>query len=132
MSLTQRALSAGLSTLIGLFVLFVVAPNAWAQDRHVIDRSAVQRAVTAKAQADDADRAVLLHAVHSAEAQAVAERFGLTLTRVDDAVATLSPMEVHALVGPARAAASAEGGNTIVISTTTLLLLLILIVLIVR
>jgi hypothetical protein len=129
MSLTHRALAIGLSTFIGLFV---VAPNTWAQDRHVIDRSAVQRAVSAKARADDADRAAVLRAVHSPEAQAVAERFGLTLTRVDDAVATLSPAEVHALAGPARAATSSSGGNTIVISTTTLLLLLILVVLIVR
>jgi hypothetical protein len=129
MSLTHRLLAVGLSAFIGPFV---TAPNAWAQDRHVIDRSAVQAAVTAKAHADDADRTALLRAVHYPEAQAVADRFGLTLTRVDDAVATLSPAEVHALVGPARAATSAPGGDPIVISTTTLLLLLILIVLIVR
>jgi hypothetical protein len=129
MSLTHRLLAVGLSAFIGLFV---AAPNAWAQDCHVIDRSAVHAAVTAKAHADDADRAVLLHALHSPEAQAVADRFGLTLTRVDDAVGTLSPAEVHALVGPAQAATSTSGGDPIVISTTTLLLLLILIVLIVR
>jgi hypothetical protein len=132
MSLTHRTLAVCLSTFLGLFVVFFFAPNAWAQDRHVIDRSAVQRAVSAKAQADEADRAALLRAVHSPEAQAVAERFGLTLTRVDDAVATMSPAEVHALVGPALAATSSSGGNTIVISTTTLLLLLILVVLLVH
>ena len=129
MPLTHRLLAIGLTACTGLFV---VAPNVWAQERHVVDRSAMKTAVTAKAHADDADRAVIRDAVHSPEAQAMADRFGLTLTRVDDAVATLSPAEVHALAGPARAVKTAAGGDEIDISMTTLLLFLILIVLLIR
>jgi hypothetical protein len=129
MSLTHRLLAVGLTVCTALFV---VAPNAWAQERHVVDRSAMRAAVTAKAQADDADRAALRGALHTPAAQAVADRFGLNLTRAEDAVATLSPTEAHALAGPARSVSSTSGGDSIVISTTTLLLLLILIVLIVR
>jgi hypothetical protein len=129
MPLTHRLLAASLTACLGLFV---VAPNAWAQDRHIVDRSAMKAAVSAKANVDDADRAVVRNALHTPAAQAVADRFGLSLTRADDAVATMSPAEVHALVGPARAATAASGGDAIIISTTTLLLLLILIVLIVR
>jgi len=129
MHLTHRLLAVGLTASTALFV---VAPNAWAQERHVVDRSAMKAAVTAKASADDADRAIVREALHTSEARAVADRFGLNLTRADDAVATLSPAEVHALAGPARTVSTASGGDAIVISTTTLLLLLILIVLIVR
>lgn len=129
MNLTHRLLALGLTASTALFV---VAPNAWAQERHVVDRSAMKAAVTAKAQTDAADRAAVREAVHTPEAQAVADRFGLNLTRVDDAIATMSPEEIHALAGPARSVSAASGGDTIVVSTTTLLLLLILIVLIVR
>jgi hypothetical protein len=130
MHLTHRLLAVGLAACTALFV---VAPNAWAQERHVVDRSAMTAAVTAKAQADEADRAAVREAVHTPEAQAVADRFGLNLTHVDDAISTMSPTEIHALAGPARTVStSASGGDAIVISTTTLLLLLILIVLIVR
>ena len=130
MHVTHRLLAVGLAACTALFV---IAPNAWAQERHVVDRSAMKAAVTAKAQADDADRAAVREAVHTPEAQAVADRFGLSLTRADDAIATMSPAEIHALAGPARdVTTAASGGDAIVISTTTLLLLLILIVLIVR
>jgi hypothetical protein len=130
MHLTHRLLAVCLTASTALFV---VAPNVWAQERHVVDRSAMKAAVTAKANADDADRAAVRDAVHTPEAQAVADRFGLNLTHVDDAIATLSPAEIHALAGPARTVSTApSGGDAIVISTTTLLLLLILIVLIVR
>jgi hypothetical protein len=129
MSLTRRLLAVSLTACTALFV---VAPHAWAQERHVVDRSAMTAAVTAKAQADDADRAIVREALHTPQARAVADQFGLNLTRAEDAVATLSPTEVHALVSPARAVSNTPGGDAIIISTTTLLLVLILIVLIVK
>jgi hypothetical protein len=129
MLLTHRLVAVGLAACTGLFV---AAPNAWAQERHIVDRSAIHAAVSAKAQVEDADRAVVREALHTPKAQAVADRFGLNLTRADDAVATLSPAEVHALVPPARVVTAAAGGDEIDISVTTLLLLLILLVLIMR
>jgi hypothetical protein len=50
MSLTHRLLAVGLTACTALLV---VAPNAWAQERHVVDRSAMKAAVAAKAHADD-------------------------------------------------------------------------------
>jgi hypothetical protein len=129
MPLNHRLLAVGLTAFIGLFV---VAPNAWAQERHVVDQSAMKAAVTAKAHADDADRTVVHKALHSPEAQAVADRFGFDLRRADDAVATMSPAELHAIVPAARVVTETSGGDEIDISVTTLLLFLILIVLIVR
>jgi hypothetical protein len=63
----------------------------------------------------------------------MASNLGLTPSRVDAAVATMSPSELHSAVAPAALAASAEaGGDVVVLSVTTLLLILILVVLIAK
>lgn len=113
---------------------FSAAATTHAQERrHVVDRPALRAAVTQKVTAETADRAAILNAMHQPQAQTLAASLGLTPTRVDDAVATLSASEVTALAPSARGAAVAQaGGSTIVISATTLLLLLILLVLIVH
>ena len=120
---------------ITMAVVLVAAPNVLAQERHVVDRAAMQAAVAAKVSSAASDRSAVLDAVHQPEAKDIAQRLGLDLTRVDDAVAALSPSELKELAGPARAAAEARtqsGGDAIVISITTLLLILILVVLLVK
>src|SRR5215831_17915029 len=100
-------------------VALFAAPRVWAQERHVVDRAAMQTAVAAKVSSEASDRKAVLEAVHQPEAKQIAERLGLDLTRVDDAVAALSPSEVKELAGPARTAAAARteaGGDAIVIS----------------
>lgn len=128
---SPRVVALAVTMAVALFA----APRVWAQERHVVDRAAMRSAVAAKISADAADRAAVLDAVHQPEAKQIADRLGLDLTRVDDAVATLSPSELKELAGPARAAAEARtqaGGDAIVISITTLLLILILVVLLVK
>jgi hypothetical protein len=113
----------------------VVVP-AFAQDQsssHIVNRPALQTAIADKVAHDAADRATVLKAAHLPSVQAMADRFGLTPTRVDAAVATMSASELQAAVGPAQLAASADaGGDVVVLSVTTLLLILILLVLIVK
>jgi hypothetical protein len=129
MSVKQRVLAVTVALVLGLFA----AAPAFAQEHHIVDRTAMQTAVGQKLATDAADRAVVLNAVHQPEAQSLAAGLGLTPSRLDAAVATMSPSELHEIVAPARLAAAAEaGGDVIVISVTTLLLLLILLVLIVR
>jgi hypothetical protein len=129
MRLRPRIWALILTTALG----FSAAATIHAQERHIVDRPALQAAVTQKAAVEAADRAAILNAMHQPQAQTLAASLGLTPTRVDDAVATLSASEVTALANPARAATVAEaGGDTIVISVTTLLLLLILLVLLVK
>jgi hypothetical protein len=112
---------------------FFAATTIHAQGRHIVDRPALQAPVTQKVTLESADRAAILNAMHQPQAQTLAASLGLTPTRVDDAVATLSASEVTALASPARLATVAQaGGDTIVISVTTLLLLLILLVLIIK
>jgi hypothetical protein len=100
--------------------------------RHVVDSTALEAAVHQKITAEAADRNAIRTAVHQPEAQAVAKRLGLTPTRVDDAVQTMSPAEVAALAPTARMANDPQAGGDITISVTVLLLLLILLVLIVK
>lgn len=118
--------------LIAAFALSI-APMALAQERHVVDRSAMQSAVISKLASEAADRAAILTALHRPEAKTVAGQLGLDLTRMDDAVATMTPSELAQLATPAREVNSdPAGGDVVVISVTVLLLLLILIVLIVK
>jgi hypothetical protein len=93
---------------ITMAVVLVAAPNVLAQERHVVDRAAMQAAVAAKVSSEASDRGAVLDAVHQPEAKDIAQRLGLDLTRVDDAVAALSPSELKELAGPARAAAEAR------------------------
>ena len=129
MRLRQHVWALTLTTALG----FCPVATIHAQERHIIDQPTLQAAVTQKVAHEAADRAAILNAMHQPQAQTLAASLGLTPTRVDDAVATLSASEVTALANPARVAAVAQaGGDVIVISVTTLLLLLILLVLIVR
>ena len=121
--------------VLGVAIALFAAQTVFAQERHVVDRSDMKAAVVAKASTAASDRAAVLDAVHQPEATQIAQRLGLDLARVDDAVATLSPSELKDLAGPARAAAEARtqpGGDYVVISITTLLLILILVVLLLK
>ncbi len=114
-------------------IALVIAPVASAQDRHVVDRSAMQSAVTAKLANEAAQREAILTALHRPEAKTVANQLGLDLSRMEDAIPTLTPSELAQLATPAREVNDNKvGGDTIVISVTVLLLLLILIVLLVK
>ena len=128
MHLSHKLLPAGLVIVVGL----LVTPRADAQERHVVDQSAMQAAVTAKANADEADRAVVLDALARPEAQQVADKLGLNLTQVKDAVRTLDAHDMATLATPARAAVGQSGGDVVVISMTTLLLLIIIFLLLTR
>jgi hypothetical protein len=132
MSLSQRIVAVCVAGTLGL----AIAAPAFAQQqqpRHVVDQSALQTAVADKVAHDAADRALVLKAFHQPRVEAMASNLGLTPSRVDAAVATMSPSELHSAVAPAALAASAEaGGDVVVLSVTTLLLILILVVLIAK
>jgi len=106
-----------------------------AQSAHVADSAVLQQAIQDKITSSASDRAVVAQALQSSEAQAVADRFGLDLTRAQSGVATLDDATLAQLASSARAAnVELSGGhsNTVVISTTTLLLVLIVVILLVR
>ena len=107
---------------------------AWAQSPHIADAAAMTQAMERKVSAETADRGIVSRVLQSPEAREVANRFGLDLTRAEEAASMLQGDELARAATSARAAdeALSGGSQTIVISTTALLLVLILIVLIVR
>ena len=124
------AIAVGFFSIAPAYAQTPAPPPAAA--RHVVGSSALRAAVQQKVAADTADRDSILTAVHRTEARDVARRLGLTPTRLDDAVQTMSAAEVAALAPTARMANDAQAGGDISISLTALLLLLILLVLVVK
>jgi hypothetical protein len=119
---------------LALAVTVALVPrSASAQERHIVDRPALQTAVSSKVATDSANRDAVLAVLHQPKAESMAAELGLKPSQVDDAVATMSAAEVATLASPARVASSAPaGGDSITISLTALLLLAILLVLIVK
>ena len=105
-----------------------------AQQRHVVDPSTMRQAIADQAAKDQQNRDALLGAMRRSDVRDMAGKLGLSVTRAEDAVATLDSVELASLASTVTAAdpALAGGANTIVISTTTLLLVIIIIILIVN
>jgi hypothetical protein len=122
------------TTVVTLVVSsFLWSSPALAQQRHVVDLAVMHQAVADQAATDQQNRNVVLSVLHRAEVQDLAGRLGLSVTRAENAVPTLSSAELARLAGPASMAdAQLAGGDTIVISVTTLLLIIILVVLLTR
>jgi hypothetical protein len=106
---------------------------AFAQDRHVVDLSAMRQAIASQAATDQSNRDAVLGVLHRSEARELATRLGLDLTRAEGALSTLTSADLARLAGPARAAqAQLSGGDQIVMSLTTLLIIIIVVLLIAR
>ena len=120
-------------------IALVVASLLWnsaamAQQRHIVDPSALRQAVADQAATDRQNRDAVLSVLHGSEARELAGQLGLSLTRAESAVSTLDSAELANLADSARSADAqlAGGASTVVISTTTLLLVLIIVILLVR
>jgi hypothetical protein len=121
----------GTAVLLGLFS-FSAGP-AWAQQNHVVDPAAMQKAIAEQIAVDDANREVVKRALQRDDVRKAASQMGLDVVRAERALATLDSAELARLAAPAQAiTADRTGGDTVVISVTTLLLLLILIVLLLK
>jgi hypothetical protein len=119
-----------LSTALAL-TLF--APAAWAQQAHVINRSALDQAVQQRVSQDQADRDAIRNLLHRPEVKDVAAKAGLSLEVAEAAVSTLQGDDLRELASQARDADQqlAGGASTIVISTTTIIIILLLVILII-
>jgi hypothetical protein len=118
-------------TLVASLLLW--SSPALAQQRHVVDLAVMHQAVADQATTDVQNRAAVLSVLHRAEVQNLAGRLGLSVTRAENAVPTLSSAELAQLAGQARLAdVQLAGGDTITISVTTLLLVVILVILLTR
>jgi len=113
--------------------LLMWSAPALAQQRHVVDLAVIHQAVADQAATDQQNREVVINVLHRAEVQDLAGRLGLNVTRAENAVPTLSSVELARLASSARVAdVQLAGGDTVVISVTTLLLVVILVILLTR
>ena len=100
---------------------------------HVVDLSVMRQAIADQTVTDQQNRAAVLGVLQHSEVRDLASRMGLSVTRAENAVSTLSGAELAGLAGTARMADAqlAGGSTTVVISLTTLLLIIIIVILLV-
>lgn len=113
----------------------LLGSSAIAQQRHIVDAVAMNRAVVAQTATDQQNRDVVIGVLHQPQVQVLAAKLGLNVTKAEAAIGTISGSELKELATQARATTNAPlsgGSNTVIISTTTLLLILIIVILVAR
>lgn len=119
--------------VVALFVISVlVVIPAVAQQAHIADRTAIEKALSKRLSEDDANRESILQLLRCPEVRELAGKAKLNLQRAETAVASLEGDELAELASLAREAESGlAGGNTITISTTTIIIGLLVLILII-
>ena len=112
--------------------VMLCAPAAWAQQTHIVNKSALDQAVQQRVSQDQADREALRTFLQNPAVKGVAAKAGLSVERAESAVSTLQGSELRQAASQARAVnADLAGGATVVITTTTIIIVLLLVLLIV-
>ena len=124
------------TTVVALVVCsFLWNSSAMAQQRHVVDPSAMRQAIVDQAVTDQQNRDAVLGLLHHSQVRELADRLGLSVTRAEGAVSTLDSAELARLAGSARMADTQLAGGAwtdpIVISLLTAVLVVIIVVLLV-
>jgi len=125
----MRMIRALLGTTLALTLC---APVAWAQQSHVMNKSALDQAVQQRVSQEQADRTALRDFLHQPAVKDVAAKAGLPLDKAEAAVSTLQGQDLAQAAAQARTINSqlAGGASTIVISTTTIIIALLIVILI--
>jgi hypothetical protein len=124
MQMFRRILGTTLAVLM-------CAPAAWAQQTHVVNKSALDQAVQQRVSQDQADRDAIRTFLQNPQVKSVAAKAGLPIDRAEAAVSTLQGDQLRQAAGQARAVnQDLAGGATVVITTTTIILILLVIILI--
>lgn len=125
MQMFRRILGTTLAVLM-------CAPAAWAQQTHVIDKSALAQAVQQRVGQDQADREAIRSFLENPQVRSVAAKAGLPIERAEAAVSTLQGDQLRDAASQARAVnQDLAGGATVVITTTTIIIILLIVILIV-
>jgi hypothetical protein len=125
MQMFRRVLGATLAVML-------TASTAFAQQTHVINKSALDQAVQQRVAQDQADRETIRTFLQNPAVKGVAEKAGVSIEKADAAVSTLQGDELRQAAGQARTVNSQlAGGDSIVITTTTLIIILLIVILIV-
>ncbi len=115
-----------------VFILGLSAP-ALAQDRHIVNPSALSQAVAAHVAQQDADRAAIHEALNRPEVREVAEKSGIDLDRVNASIDTLSGSSLEEVAAAAQRVNQTlvGGASTVVISSTTIIIALLVVILLI-
>ena len=119
---------------VALFLVAIFSVNpVLAQESHVVDQAAIDRALSEAMGEDDAYRESILRLLQRAEVRGLATELELDLRRVEAAVATLEGEELARLASVARGVETeiAGGQSTITVSTTLIIIGLLLLILII-
>jgi hypothetical protein len=115
-------------------VILTIAPgSALAGQQHVVTPRQLADAVADRVATQDADRAVVREVLARSEVKTVAATMGVDLTRLNDAVGTMSGADLERAATTARQVDQqlVGGASTVVISTTTIIIALLVVILIV-
>jgi hypothetical protein len=120
-------------TLAVFLSLWLIAPAAGAEQRHVADRAALEQAVAAATAKADGDRAAIRRVLARQEVRDIAARAGVDMARAESAVDLLKGVELAQAADFASQIEQdlAGGATTVVITTTTIIIILLIIILIV-
>jgi hypothetical protein len=125
MQMFRRILAATLAVML-------CAPAAWAQQTHVINKSALDQAVQQRVSQDQSDREALRTFLRNPQVRSAAATAGLPIEKAEAAVSTLQGDELRQAAGQARAAnQDLAGGDSITLSTTTLVIILLVVILLI-
>ena len=125
MQMFRRILCATLAVMLS-------APAAWAQQTHVIHKSALEQAVQQRVSQDQADREVLRTFLQNPAVKRVAAKAGVSIEQAQAAVSTLQGDNLRQAASQARTVnQDLAGGATVVITTTTIIIILLIVILII-
>ena len=125
MQMFRRILCATLAVMLS-------APAAWAQQTHVINKSALDQAVQQRVSQDQADRDAIRTFLQNPQVKSVVAKAGLSVEQAEKAVSTLQGDELRQAAGQARTVnQDLAGGATVVITTTTIIIILLVVIIII-
>jgi hypothetical protein len=111
--------------------VMLCAPAAWAQQTHIVNKSALDQAVQQRVSQDQADRDALRTFLRNPAVKDVAAKAGLSVAQAEAGLSTLQGDTLRQAASQARAVnQDLAGGATVVITTTTIILILLVIILI--
>lgn len=125
MQMFRRILCATLAVML-------TAPAAWAQQTHVINKSALDQAVQQRVSQDQADRDAIRTFLQNPQVKSVVAKAGLSVETAEKAMSTLQGDELRQAASQARTVnQDLAGGATVVITTTTIILILLVVIIII-
>jgi hypothetical protein len=117
---------------LGVVLAAAMLPaTAFAQQTHVISKTALDQAVQQRVSQDEADREALRTFVQNPAVRDVAAKAGLSIDKAAAAVSTLQGDELRSAASRARVVNERlAGGDTVVISTTVIIIILLVVILV--